>query len=48
MVTKLSDIVTNLSTLNTKIQLITSRQCQLLAVSKTKPVSDLQCAYEAG
>ena len=48
MVSKAHDIVQNIAALSTKIQTITSRPLTLLAVSKTKPVSDIQMAYDAG
>jgi len=34
--------------LQQQIGKITTRKCLLLAVSKTKPIEDLQQAYEAG
>ena len=38
----------NLAHLQQQIGKITTRKCLLLAVSKTKPIEDLQQAYEAG
>ena len=46
-------IVNNLANINTNMQRILSntsltKKCQLLAVSKTKPVNDIISAYDAG
>ena len=51
-----STIANNITTLKTKLAtliasnetLATRNPCTLLAVSKTKPVEDLQAAYDAG
>ena len=42
--TLVDDIVNNLASLRLKV----NEQSRLLAVSKTKPMSDILAAYEAG